>query len=109
MMQSTLDRPPSSVLNVAAALPIADNALRELDAAHEFVILPTETIECSFGWVFFYVPQRFRQSGNPSDLVPGNGPLVVYRESGRTEYLSSSVPPAKAIAEVERRPASDRR
>lgn len=106
MIHSTTVELTGAARNVDAARAIAYDALQELDADREFVILPEETIERPFGWIFFYVPLRFQQSGNPSDLVPGAGPLVVYRSSGRTEYLSSSVPPEKAIAEVERRRAA---
>lgn len=92
----------------AQATQIAEQALAALAPAHRFVIVPEQTLERDFGWVFFYVPQRFAQSRDPRDLVPGNGPLVVYRANGRTEYLPSAVPPQAAISELERRLAKPR-
>lgn len=99
----------SVVQNVQAAVSIADKALLALCPQRQFVLLPEQTIERPFGWVFFYVPKRVKESGNSGDLIPGNRPLVVYRANGGTEYLSSSVPPAKAISGLELRLASARR
>ncbi len=78
------------------AQQIARQRLAEIAPEHHFVILLGGTKELSFGWVFQYVPQRFAETHNPSDLVPGFGPLVVTHER-TARFLPSSVPPDVAV------------
>lgn len=94
-------------VDLVQATRIAEQALATTAPSHHFVILADQTVQRDFGWVFFYAPQRYLQTRDPKDLVPGNGPLVVYR-SGRTEYLPTSVPAPAAITELERRLANPR-
>jgi len=67
------------------------------DRPHSFVVLRDKTKERGFGWVVFYTTEEFLKSGNPGDLVPGVGPVVVLRD-GAVVPLSTSVPPAMAIS-----------
>lgn len=46
-------------------------------------ILDSETLEFSWGWVFFYNSTAYIQSGNDVDKIAGNAPVIVERESGR--------------------------
>jgi hypothetical protein len=82
--------------------------LRRLNAAYdvagdELVILDEETVEKDYGWVFFYTSRRFRETGSISDMLAGNGPVVVEREGGDIHLLSAAVPPDEAIREYESR------
>ena len=88
-------------IDVNQAAAIAAEEIRREGAEHDFVILEDQTEEHPFGWVFFYVPRRYLETGSPNDLVPGNGPLVVERD-GQMTFLTTSVPPEVAIAEYER-------
>lgn len=67
---------------------------------HDFVILTSKTEERDFGWVVFYTPRKFVETGNPSHLVPGVGPVVVTR-TGEVVPLATSMPPAAAISVFE--------
>lgn len=67
---------------------------------HDFIVLTTKTQEHEFGWVVFYTTRQFSESGNPSHLVPGVGPVVVTRD-GEVLPLATSLPPATAISVFE--------
>lgn len=87
------------------ALAIARAKLVEVKRAAEFAIVDSRTVERPFGWVFFYEPRSSLKAGDPAApaaAIPGAGPLVVLREGGGTAFLSTSVPPDKAIAEYEK-------
>jgi hypothetical protein len=47
----------------------------------ELVIV--ETMERPWGWVFFYDSEAHVRSGAFDDMIAGNGPILVERESGR--------------------------
>ena len=85
------------------ALAIARKALAAAAAKArvELVVLEAETVEKGFGWVFFAAPREGAAGAAPA-AVPGLGPLVVHRADGTTRFLSTSVPPDKAIAEYEK-------
>jgi len=84
------------------AFEVARKALSELKPGTEFVILDDKVVEKDFGWVFLYTTRAYLETQDPRTLVPGAGPLVVERQGGGTRFLSTSVPPAKAIEEFEK-------
>jgi hypothetical protein len=85
------------------ALEIARARIASIKSQHEYVLLEKQTQEHDFGWVFFYTTRKHAETGNPKDMVPGDGPLVVERETGHTEFLSTSLPPSAAIAAYKKR------
>ncbi len=95
--------PPGEPITKDKALEIAKKAVAEFKPGTEFVIHEDKTLEKEFGWVFFYSPKAFLESKDPRTLVPGAGPLVVERLGGGTQYLTTSVPPERAVKEFERR------
>jgi hypothetical protein len=84
------------------ALEIAKKSVAQLREGTDFAIQESDTVEKPFGWVFFYNTKKFIETGDPKYIRPGNGPLVVERLGGNTTFLSTSLPPAKAIEEFER-------
>jgi len=46
------------------------------------VLIEDATIEEDFGWVFFYQSQRYLESGDVSDMLAGNAPIIVSRVDG---------------------------
>lgn len=93
------------VVTKERALAIARAKLVEVKRDVDFVIVETRTAERAFGWVFFYEPRSSLKAGDPpapAAAIPGAGPLVVLREGGGATFLSTSVPPDKAIAEYEK-------
>ena len=61
-----------------------DLVFQELKKEPEFdlVIQDSETIEKEWGWVFFYQSRKFIESGDFRDMVVGNAPYIVNKESG---------------------------
>jgi len=80
----------------AQAVEIANREIAEMGPEHDFVIRPDATEERDFGWVFFYAPRRYLETGDKKYLTPGNGPLLVLAD-GTVEYLTTSMAPAAAI------------
>ena len=74
---------------------VSDNILDQ--STHHFVIQSERTIRRNFGWVVFYTTKEYIETGSPSALVPGTAPVIVTFD-GEVVPLSSSVPPAVAIA-----------
>jgi hypothetical protein len=83
-------------ITVDQAQVIAQQELSKFGPDNQFVIMPEETGEFPFGWVFKYLPQRYLDTRAPGDLVPGTGPLVVSRD-GSALFLTTSVPPDVAV------------
>lgn len=48
----------------------------------ECVILETETIEKDWGWVFFYQSKAFVKTNDFRDMLTGNAPYIVNKQSG---------------------------
>ena len=67
----------------------------------ELVIVDEDTIEKDYGWIFFYTSRTFLETGNISDMVVGNGPIVVEKADGRITRLPSARPPEFTIPEFE--------
>jgi hypothetical protein len=99
---TTHGAPAAKGITREQALAVARKTVAGIEGA-ERVINEDKIAENPYGWVFFYSPRRYLQTHSPGDLIPGDGPLVVERADGRTEFLTTSVPPAVAVAEFERR------
>jgi hypothetical protein len=56
------------------------------------VILDSATLERSWGWVIFYQSRAFVESGDLSDALAGNAPLIVERGSGRLLETGTAEP-----------------
>jgi hypothetical protein len=102
-MSGTPPGPSGGPVTRERAVEIARAAIAPLKPGTAFVLLEDETVEKDWGWVFRYGTPEFAQTRDPRALVPGTGPFVVERADGAVTFLSTSVPPARAIAEYERR------
>ena len=69
------------------AYKMVENEIKS-DPRHDFVI--DAVTEHEFGWVFHYVPRKYKETGNLKYLVPGSTPLVVTRD-GKMESLCDSL------------------
>jgi hypothetical protein len=58
----------------------------------ELILLDAETIERSFGWVFFYDSKRHLETGEFRDALAGNAPIVVTRADGRIHVTGTAYP-----------------
>ena len=61
-------------------------------SACELALLEDMTIERGFGWVFFYQSKRYLQSGNFSDVLCGNAPILVAKTDGRIHVMGTARP-----------------
>ena len=102
-MSGTPPGPAGGPITRERALEIARAAIAPLKKGTEFVLLEEETVEHDWGWVFRYGTREFAKTRDARDLVPGVGPFVVEKADGAVTFLSTSVPPARAVAEYERR------
>jgi hypothetical protein len=94
---------PPGPITAEQALEIARKTVAGIEGGSEYVILEDQTVEKPFGWVFSYAPKKYVETKDMKYLRPGDGPLVVQREDGTTFFVSTSVPPNVAIAEIELR------
>lgn len=46
------------------------------------VVLENETIEKSWGWVFFYQSKTYVETGDFREMLGGNAPIIVNRITG---------------------------
>ncbi|WP_133001235.1 YrhB domain-containing protein [Luteimonas arsenica] len=77
----------------AQAQVIADSHISDLAGSERsFAILEAETVERSFGWVFFYQSRRYLETDNPSDALAGNAPLIVDRLTGQVTETGTVYP-----------------
>lgn len=47
------------------------------------IIVDEETIERSWGWVFFYTSRKWKETGDIRYAVAGNSPVIVEKATGR--------------------------
>lgn len=53
------------------------------------IILDEVTIKRPYGWIFFYQSQKFLETGNFSEMLVGNGPIVIEKANGTIHSLGS--------------------
>ena len=87
----------SNPISKNQAVEIARKAVAELSVRHDYTLMLDRTEEREFGWVFFYAPRQYLQTGDRKYLVPGTAPFVVLRADGTVEHLATSIPPARAV------------
>jgi hypothetical protein len=58
----------------------------------EVAIIDSATIEKSYAWIFFFESTRYLESGNFSDRLAGNAPVVVAKADGRIHQTGTARP-----------------
>ncbi|MCY1556249.1 Immunity protein 35 [compost metagenome] len=56
----------------------------------ELVILDAETIERSFGWIFFYDSKKFIETGELTYALAGNAPIIFDNRDGTIHVTGTS-------------------
>ena len=64
-------------------------------------VLPDETIEKSWGWVFFYQSKAYVESGNFREMIGGNAPIIVNRDNGKLHHTGTAFDIEHYIKEYE--------
>ena len=59
----------------------------------ELVLLPDETQEHPFGWVFFYQSRAYAESGDFKDQLVGNAPFIIDRNTRKITHLGTAESP----------------
>jgi len=85
------------LLKEEAALLIAKEVVTRLQSQHELVIVEGDTREFEFGWVFRVTSRRYLESKDQKDLVPGLGPLIIERDTGKATFVPTSIQESAAI------------
>ena len=80
----------------------------ETDTGEELEVVDAETIERPFGWVFVYNSRTYLKTGDFSDRLVGNAPLIVDRETGKLHVTGTAKPVEHFIAEYEAAKARSR-
>jgi hypothetical protein len=71
--------------------------------ADPFIVVENDTIEKSFGWVFFYNSKKFLETGEFRQRLAGNGPVIVNKHNGSIEFFGTNKPPQEIVEEYEKR------
>jgi hypothetical protein len=79
------------------AFAVAKNFAHATMPDADFVVQNELTVERDFGWVFFYTPRRYIETQDPESIILGAGPLIVLRQDGSMQLISTSVSPTQAI------------
>jgi hypothetical protein len=97
---------PPPPIDRAAAEQIAREAIRTQAAPDADVVVMTEhTLERPVGWVFFYNTRAFVETGDFSQSLIGNAPVLVDRCDGSVHFIATSRPVEDAVAEYASRTA----
>lgn len=83
-------------------------AAREVAALESRIRVPlviddTATRDDGWCWLFFYNSRAYLETGNFSDALAGNGPLVVEKATGTVHTLLVARPIESQLAEIRRR------
>lgn len=69
------------------------NAACNFDDGDTLVVVDEETIEKTYGWVFFYTSRFYLETGDDIYAVVGNGPTIVESKDGTLHILGTALPP----------------
>lgn len=80
--------------DISEALDIVRAKLDEFEraAGEPLDIMKNQTLERSFGWVFFYNTQKYVETGEMKYMLGGNAPLIVDRINGHVHETGTAEP-----------------
>jgi hypothetical protein len=76
----------------AEAEQIARKYVKTLGQTMELVLLVDQTIERSFGWIFFYDSKRYIETGDIRHALAGNAPVIVTKADGQIHETGTAYP-----------------
>lgn len=65
------------------------------------VVVAEETIEKSWGWVFFYQSKTYVETGDFRNMLVGNAPIIVNRNTGQLSHTGTAHDIERYIKEYE--------
>ena len=72
------------------------------EEAGGLTLLPEETVEKEYGWVFFYSTRRYVETGDELYSLAGNAPFLVTKNSGELHVFGTARPLEDYLEEYER-------
>lgn len=54
------------------------------------VVLAEKTIEKAWGWVFFYQSKAYVETGDFREMLGGNTPIIVNRNTGELSHIGTA-------------------
>jgi secreted PhoX family phosphatase len=92
------------MLTKSDALALVERELqRKSPPDTQLVVYETDTIEKAFGWIFFYNTKEFRDTGNFSSRLVGNGPVMVNKYDGNVTFYGTGESLEHYIEDYERK------
>jgi hypothetical protein len=73
----------------------------ESEAGKSLRIVDEQTIEKSFGWVFFYNSKDYLETGDFRSMLVGNAPLIVDKNDGSLHETGTAKPVSDYISDYE--------
>jgi hypothetical protein len=70
-------------------------------ADDEWVVVPEDTIERKWGWVFGYQSSRYLETGKISYALAGNAPYIVNKYTGEIKATGTALPLEQYLKEYE--------
>ena len=67
----------------------------------ELAIVDGEPSETAHAWIFFYNTKRYLETGEFSEALAGNGPILVNKITGAIEAFGTAIPLERLFAEYE--------
>ena len=76
------------MLDILSAIEQVYKRLEEIaPPGDRWVVLDDQTIEKSFGWIFYYNSEKFVATNNVVYRLAGNGPVFVNKDTESIDFL----------------------
>lgn len=89
-------------LEIARELVCQYLSRQEQEIGEALQLIDSETIEQSFGWIFFYNSKHYLETGDFSNMLVGNAPLIVDKCYGNVYITGTALPIDSYIADFEK-------
>jgi immunity protein 35 of polymorphic toxin system len=94
------------MLTKTEALELVATMLRQMSTPDDpFVVVDEETIETTYGWVFFFDSKKHLETGDHRYALAGNVPIMVNKHDATVEFFALYKSLSESIAEYESKQA----
>jgi len=73
----------------------------EVELGISLKLIDAETIEKSFGWVYFYNSKKYLETGELREMLAGNAPFIVDKNNGEIHETGTEKPVEDYLATFE--------
>ena len=85
------------MINKKKAIQIAEEWVKKESAQYDLVLLHEHTLEFESGWVFFYQTKEYVETGDITQMVGGNAPIIIDKNDGSLHVTGTALPVEKYI------------